>query len=886
MKLKQAIVFSLTLLLVLAVASESFADVSSAAVLFLRIAAGSRASAMGESFVAVADDGTTTHWNPAGLGAYPLSDAWIDSRLPEDYRPVTAFTAIPKSRGGQYVDNEVWAITKQGLVRFDGKNWETSEAFDTKTEDELKKIVASYFNVKDDEKLARMVNKVAEANSKKSFDEVSALKENIAAALPADYKHRESLMSNLDSLVLKYSECKLKWEKVAEIESEFKEAMKDSLMDNNEAEKVYFAVEKSWARWIPEEIKVPYNVFFDMGLKNISAVEDKLLVGTDNGLVSFDGKSWQSLTVENGLPSNNILSLCRIDKRILVGTDAGLAVFDGFTIDTTSLVGSPVGAITAIGSDDMDDIYIVCDNDLYHFDGSYWANSFIYTLELEDTPEKIAEKFSIYGTQAEKDKYLAKLEALKTTASTVKTPAAGAEAGGEADAEGAGAEIQPEPESPAPELTASEMRVPYLAEFKGKVTSLCLMLDATLWVGTDYGILSFDGESWKMNGYKNYVVKENDTFESLVALNQFNNSDDADRNAAQFQDINDLPDRSVKTGEVVKVYSNPAAYPVNNIARNGKQVMFATPGGMIEYQDGEWSRSGALNLGNAQIVDVATTGNEIMVMTNDRMVVRAEGRTEITFMHVKWLKELADDMYYEFLSFVTSKGDLGTFGGNITFITYGSFIRTTTTSAPVDEFDAFDFALTLSYGNSITRRLKGGLSVKLIHSHLSEVGAGQEKGDGISWGFAVDVGLLYHMTPRLNWGLAITNIGPKMQYIDAGQSDDLPRNLSFGFSYKLLQSEYYRMMVTGELNKILVSMDDGLSEEFREMVFSGGGEFVYADLLAARAGYYYDKEGQLKYITLGLGLTMRSFKFDFAYIPNNDDIALANTLRMTLSVLL
>ncbi|MFZ5981609.1 MAG: PorV/PorQ family protein [Candidatus Zixiibacteriota bacterium] len=886
MKMRKAIVSSLALIFVLMAAVDGFADVSSAAVLFLRIAAGSRASAMGESFVAVADDGTTTHWNPAGLGSYPLADDWIENSLPDEYRPVTAFAAIPKNRSGLSIDYDIWALTSKGLVRFDGKNWESSETFDTKTDDELQKVIASYFNTKDDAKLVRMVTIVAEANSKRTLQEMTTLKENILAAIPADYKHREGLLGNLDSLMVKYNECKLKWEKVEEIESQYKEAMKDSLMNIDEAEKIYFAVEKSWARWIPEEIKVPYNVFFDSDLKMIASAGDKLLVGTSDGLVAFNGKSWQSLTVENGLPSNNILTFCTSDQKILVGTDSGLVVFDGFSIDTTSLAGCPAGTVTAIGADGLSSVYAVVDNDLYHFDGSAWSNSFVYTLELEDTPEKIAEKFSVYGTETEKEKYLAKLETLKTPPAPVE-PEVEADTTGEAAAEGEAAEVQPEVAEATPEkLDVAEMRIPFLAEFKGRVTSIYVAFDETVWVGTDYGILSFNGESWQMPGYKDYTVREGETFENLIAFKENNTPDDAELYAAQLMEINDLPEKTVKAGDVMKIYSNPAALPVNGISRHEKKIMFATPEGMIEYGDGAWSRSGALNLGSTEIVGISSIDNEVMVMTDERIVVRAKGRTELTFMHVKWLKELADDMYYEFLSFVTSKGDLGTFGGNITYITYGSFIQTTTSPDEQGQFDAFDLAITLAYGNSLTRRLKYGLSAKLIHSHLSPIGAGKEQGDGISWGFAVDFGLLYHMTPRLNWGLAITNIGPKMQYIDAGQSDDLPRNLSFGFAYKLIQTDYYKMLVTGELNKILVSLDDGLSEEFREMVISGGGEFTYADLLAARAGYYYDKEGQLKYLTLGLGLTLKIFKFDFAYIPNNDDIALANTLRMSFSVLL
>src|SRR4030066_508493 len=63
--------------------NELKASTSQSAVLFLRIAAGARAAGMGESFVAIADDATATHWNPAGLGIYPLTSTWIDYPLQE-----------------------------------------------------------------------------------------------------------------------------------------------------------------------------------------------------------------------------------------------------------------------------------------------------------------------------------------------------------------------------------------------------------------------------------------------------------------------------------------------------------------------------------------------------------------------------------------------------------------------------------------------------------------------------------------------------------------------------------------------------------------------------------------------------------------------------------
>ncbi len=146
---------------------------------------------------------------------------------------------------------------------------------------------------------------------------------------------------------------------------------------------------------------------------------------------------------------------------------------------------------------------------------------------------------------------------------------------------------------------------------------------------------------------------------------------------------------------------------------------------------------------------------------------------------------------------------------------------------------------------------------------------------------------MYVWTQRLTLGMAITNLGPQMAYIDAAQSDDLPRNLALGFSFKLLNSEYNQFIITAEGNKILVGMNDALSTEIQEVIWNAGAEYTYANMLSARAGYIYDQEGDIKTITLGLGLRLFDrLKFDFAYIPSQDDLALANTMRVSLGLLL
>ena len=291
---------------VLALASSGYA-VSEAGVLFLRIAPGARAAGMGEAFVATADDATATHWNPAGLGAYPLAETWKEAKVPARLRPLKAIAALKTEGGGEYRSYDIWAITPQGLVRYDHRRWHTGEIFTTKTDQTVKKIVKSYFSVEDEDRLAQMVQTVARANNIKSLAFLEELRINVMAVVPQDYGALESLESGFDSLLAGYQCCLINWGRVRDIEKLLSEGLRDSALTEMESDRINFAVEKSSNRFIPEELIIPYSTPFGGELTAIASTEEVLLVGLTDGLHSYNGKRWRNMTDAEELQSRNIL---------------------------------------------------------------------------------------------------------------------------------------------------------------------------------------------------------------------------------------------------------------------------------------------------------------------------------------------------------------------------------------------------------------------------------------------------------------------------------------------------------------------------------------------------------------------------------------------------
>lgn len=279
---------------------------------------------------------------------------------------------------------------------------------------------------------------------------------------------------------------------------------------------------------------------------------------------------------------------------------------------------------------------------------------------------------------------------------------------------------------------------------------------------------------------------------------------------------------------------------------------------------------------------------------------------EITLMHCNWLPQLVSDMSYEFLAYRQSVESLGgTIGANITYLNMGEQVRTEKDPTPIEYFHSWDGAVTLSYATKLRSNLGLGVNMRYIYSNLAPFGAGEEKGKGVGSSFAVDVGVLYKpgFAKKLSMGMNLSNMGPKISYIDVAQADPLPTNLKIGLGYKLMENEYNKLILAIDTNKLLVVRhkdklgtsdpfykaiftawtEGSFKDQLKSLVSSCGFEYGYSNMIFLRGGYYYDYEGSVKYSTFGAGLQYANFRLDFAYVAAKEGHPLSDTMRFSLT---
>lgn len=271
---------------------------------------------------------------------------------------------------------------------------------------------------------------------------------------------------------------------------------------------------------------------------------------------------------------------------------------------------------------------------------------------------------------------------------------------------------------------------------------------------------------------------------------------------------------------------------------------------------------------------------------------------QLSFMHTNWLTGLGlEDLYYEFLAYSQYVKGWGNMGVSLAYFNLGKQIRMDEFGTELGTFHSYDFVLSAGYGANVSERTSVGLSMKFIYSHLAERGAGEEKGEGVGSTFAVDLGVLYHTSIQgLSVGAALRNLGPKISYIDARQADPLPLHFVLGSSYKILDTEYndvlavldvYKPLIRGSGTSlesvVLAWTDEDMKEEFGQADLHLGVEYTYSSFLALRAGYSYDKDGELKTPTFGFGLRYNWVQIDYAHLPATDT-PLQNNSRFSVTL--
>lgn len=320
---------------------------------------------------------------------------------------------------------------------------------------------------------------------------------------------------------------------------------------------------------------------------------------------------------------------------------------------------------------------------------------------------------------------------------------------------------------------------------------------------------------------------------------------------------------------------------------------------------GDWSHFHTGNgMASNHVWLLLPQGQDVWFSTSAGMERFNNAESQLGFFYEKLLPVLnIPDLYHLFAATTFPASEWGTIGGFVNFISFGqTVVSSSTNSETAKTYNSSETVGGLSYGTRLSKHWGLGMNFKFFYSSLS-AGASVDEPASKTASYAIDIGLLgKDFFDRLNVGIVLANMGPNVYYVDKSDDDPIPLTWRLGISYTLIDAVDHRLTVSSDYNKQMIYMDnrgeaqpfyvsswkawaypeteskgDNTAEKFRkslqEGVVSIGVEYIYANTVALRAGYLYDKIGKREEAHWGLGVMLSDvLQVDVASIQGVSDM--------------
>ncbi|MBT8393674.1 MAG: type IX secretion system outer membrane channel protein PorV [Flavobacteriaceae bacterium] len=318
-------------------------------------------------------------------------------------------------------------------------------------------------------------------------------------------------------------------------------------------------------------------------------------------------------------------------------------------------------------------------------------------------------------------------------------------------------------------------------------------------------------------------------------------------------------------------------------------------------------------------------------------------RSGLGVSYTPYLSKLVNDIFLGNLTYFNRLNERSAFAASFKYFSLGEIEITDIQGTVLDQVKPNEFTIDATYSLRLGDQFAMAVTGRYLTSDLKINAVDPDAGSASS--FAVDISGFYQseekaysdFNGRWRGGFALQNIGPKIQYDDAGRENFLPTTMRLGGGFDFIFDEYNKLAVTAEITKLLVpsppiygyvdtdgngdqntdpnsseyeptiivegkdpdvsfikgifqSFGDapgGFSEELKEFTWALSAEYLYQDSFAIRAGYFNESEdkGARKFFGLGAGFKYNVANIDLSYLFSASKVQspLEGTLRFSLS---
>ncbi|SDB84578.1 hypothetical protein SAMN05216323_100365 [Williamwhitmania taraxaci] len=320
----------------------------------------------------------------------------------------------------------------------------------------------------------------------------------------------------------------------------------------------------------------------------------------------------------------------------------------------------------------------------------------------------------------------------------------------------------------------------------------------------------------------------------------------------------------------------------------------------------------------------ATTPDVNSQFWNPAKYAFMESEVGVSLTYTPWLRNLINDINLTYLAGYYRFRPDQTISASLRYFSFGDITFTGGSGNTVKKFKPNEFSFDVGYSRLFGKKISGAIAFRYIRSDLTG-GYSNSGASSAGQAFAADIAAYYQQPimiadkkGEMAFGANISNIGTKLSYNEDQKKDFIPMNFRLGGRATAFLDQYNKISVALDFNKLLVptppiydidgnivkgknnnisvtkalfqsfyDAPDGFSEEVKEIAYSIGAEYTYANQFSVRSGYFHESEmkGNRKYYSVGAGVKYNYFNLDFAYLipASGRNNPMANTVRFTLT---
>ncbi len=333
-------------------------------------------------------------------------------------------------------------------------------------------------------------------------------------------------------------------------------------------------------------------------------------------------------------------------------------------------------------------------------------------------------------------------------------------------------------------------------------------------------------------------------------------------------------------------------------------------------------------------VGVSTSADNYSSFHNPAKLAFLENDMGASVSFAPWLRQITNDIYLINVNGYNKISADHTAGLGIRYFTLGQINYRDANNGDLGSSKPFEMTVEGQYAFRLAEFFSIGASGRFIYSNLSNGASSATQQIPAGTAFSVDFSAFYSKKlqlqnieeAKLNFGVNLSNLGTKIQYLTLGQPDYIPTNLSVGATFEAKVDQFNSISGTLQFDKLLVPTPtygfdingnvvivdknnnglsdykefsslsgvltsfgdhgDGIAGELREVIVHVGAEYSYDKTYFVRAGFFYEPEtaGGRQFATLGLGIKYNATKIDFSYLlpVSQQRSPLDNQLRVSL----